>query len=102
MLQLNDSTLPFYHRIITAYEGNTLEVRDGNIYINGEQTETYTCRQNYYWMMGDSRHNSQDSRFWGYVPEDHISGKARWILWSWDKEHKKLRWGRTLRDASAY
>ncbi len=102
VLQLNDSTLPFYHRIITAYEGNTLEVRDGNIYINGEQTETYTCRQNYYWMMGDSRHNSQDSRFWGYVPEDHISGKARCILWSWDKEHKKLRWGRTLRDASAY
>lgn len=101
-LQLNDSTLPFYRRLITVYEGNTLEVRDGNIYINGEQTDTYTCRQNYYWMMGDSRHNSQDSRVWGFVPEDHISGKARWILWSVDKDHHRLRWNRMFRNACAY
>lgn len=101
-LTLNDSTLPFYHRLITTYEGNTLEVRDGKIYINGQQTDTYTCRQNYYWMMGDSRHNSQDSRVWGYVPEDHISGKARWILWSWNKDNKRMRWNRTFRNASAY
>ena len=101
-LQLNDSTLPFYSRLITAYEGNTLEVKDGIIYINGEQTDTYTCKQNYYWMMGDNRHCSQDSRFWGYVPEDHISGKARWILWSWDKDKKRLRWNRTFRNACAY
>ena len=101
-LVLNDSTLPFYRRLITVYEGNTLKVTDGKIYINGQQTDTYTTRQNYYWMMGDSRHNSQDSRVWGYVPEDHISGKARWILWSWDKDHKKMRWNRTFRNASAY
>ncbi len=102
VLPLNDSTLPIYSRIITAYEGNTLEVKDGKIFVNGQQTDSYTCHQNYYWMMGDSRHNSQDSRFWGYVPEDHISGKARWILWSWDKEHRKMRLERTLRNASAY
>ena len=102
VLTLNDSTLPFYRRLITTYEGNTLEVKDGKIFINGEQTETYTCRQNYYWMMGDNRHCSQDSRYWGYVPEDHISGKARWILWSWDKDHKKMRWNRIFKNACDY
>lgn len=101
-LTLNDSTLPFYRRLITVYEGNTLEVKDGKIYVNGKETDSYTCRQNYYWMMGDSRHNSQDSRVWGFVPEDHISGKARWILWSWDKDAKRLRWDRMLRNASAF
>ena len=101
VVQLNDSTLPFYRRVITAYEGNTLEVRDGKYFINGKETTTYTIQQDYYWMMGDNRHNSQDSRFWGFVPEDHISGKARWVLWSWDKDHKKLRWNRMFRNACA-
>ena len=102
VLTLNDSTLPYYRRVITAYEHNTLEVRGGKIYINGEQTDTYTCKQDYYWMMGDNRHNSQDSRFWGFVPEDHIVGKARWVLWSWDKDHKSIRKGRLLKNAGAY
>ncbi len=102
VLHLDDSTLPLYSRIITAYEHNTLEVKDGKIFINGEPTDTYTVKQNYYWMMGDNRHNSQDARFWGFVPEDHIVGKARWVLWSWDKDHKKMRWNRCLKNASAF
>ena len=89
-----------YRRVITAYEGNSLEVRDGKIYINGQATSTYKVRQNYYWMMGDNRHCSQDSRFWGFVPEDHIAGKAKWVLWSRDKDHGGLR-GRFLRNANA-
>ena len=101
-LKLTEENLPIYRRLITAYEGNTLEVKAGQIYINGKATDEYTCRQNYYWMMGDSRHNSQDSRYWGFVPEDHIAGKARWILWSWDKDHKKMRWDRCLRNANAF
>ncbi len=101
VVELNDSTLPFYRRVITAYEGNTLEVRDGKYFINGKETTTYTVQQNYYWMMGDNRHNSQDSRFWGFVPEDHISGKARWVLWSWDKDHHKVRWNRMFKNACA-
>ena len=101
-IELNDSTLAMYRRVITVYEHNTLEVRDGKIYINGEQTDRYTVKQNYYWMMGDNRHHSQDCRFWGFVPEDHIVGKAKWILFSRDKDRGKLRKGRWFKDACAY
>ena len=101
-LALTPENLPFYSRVIVAYEGNALEVRDGRIFINGEETSRYKVKQNYYWMMGDNRHNSQDSRFWGFVPEDHIVGKARTILFSWDKDHKRVRWNRVLRNASAH
>lgn len=90
VLQLTQKSLPMYRRIIEAYEGNTLEVRGGRIFINGEETTTYTVKQNYYWMMGDNRHHSQDSRYWGYVPEDHIVGRAKTVLWSWDKDMKGL------------
>jgi signal peptidase I len=88
--------------VITAYEHNTLEVRDGKIYINGEQTDRYTVKQNYYWMMGDNRHHSQDCRFWGFVPEDHIVGKAKWVILSKDKDRGKFRKGRWFIDACAY
>ena len=90
VLQLDAKTLPMYRRVIEAYEGNTLEVRGDQILVNGQPATTYTVRQNYYWMMGDNRHHSQDSRYWGYVPEDHIVGRAKTILWSWDKDRQGL------------
>lgn len=100
-IELTPENIAIYRRVIVGYEGNTLEVRGGQPYLNGEPATSYTFRQNYYWMMGDNRHNSQDSRFWGFVPEDHIVGKARWILFSRDKDTHKLRWDRTLINASA-
>lgn len=96
-VSLNFMTLPFYSRIITEYEKNKLEVKGSDIYINGNKTKTYTFKQDYYWMMGDNRHNSEDSRYWGYVPEDHIVGKPVFIWMSWDTNGKgmgKIRWER--------
>ena len=102
VLELNDSTLPMYRRLITVYEQNTLEVKAGKIYVNGEPTDRYTVKQNYYWMMGDNRHHSQDCRYWGFVPEDHIVGKAKWVLFSRDKDRGNFRKGRWFIDACAY
>lgn len=96
-IELTRQNLPLYRRIITAYEGNTLELRDDQILINGQPATSYTPQQNYYWLMGDNRHMSQDSRFWGFVPEDHIVGKARLVLWSSDKDHGGIRWNRILK-----
>ncbi|RAR75563.1 signal peptidase I [Flavobacterium aciduliphilum] len=95
---LNSVSLPLYKRIITEYEGNTLEVKEGVIYINGKKADSYTFKQNYYWMMGDNRHRSEDSRYWGFVPENHIVGKPVFIWMSWDSDGKgilnKIRWER--------
>jgi signal peptidase I len=97
MVQLTQQNLPFYKRIIENYEGNTLENNGQTIKINGEITKTYTFKQDYYWMMGDNRHRSEDSRYWGYVPADHIVGKPVFIWMSWDTNGKgfgKIRWER--------
>lgn len=75
-IQLTSLNYPVYERIIRTYEGNKLDMRDGKIYINGRQETSYTFKMNYYWVLGDNLHGSQDSRFWGFVPEDHIIGKV--------------------------
>ena len=96
-IDLTVENLPLYKSIITTYEHNTLEVKGTDIYINGQKATTYTFAQDYYWMMGDNRHNSQDSRFWGFVPEDHIVGKPVLVWMSLDKYQsgfKKIRWNR--------
>ena len=96
-VELTTENLPLYRRIIEQYEGNDLEVADGEIFINGEKTSTYTFAMDYYWMMGDNRHNSADSRFWGFVPEDHIVGKASFIAFSRDRENGGVRWNRIFK-----
>ena len=80
-------------------EKNRLEVRDGEIYINGSRAESYTFKMDYYWMMGDNRHNSADSRYWGFVPEDHVVGKPLFIWLSINPESfgQKIRWNRLFR-----
>lgn len=81
-VELNPNNLPLYKRIIQAYEGNQLEIRGGKIYINGAESNSYTFKQDYYFLMGDNRHNSADSRSWGFVPFDHVVGKAVFVWFS--------------------
>ncbi len=96
-IELTQENLPVYERPIKVYEGNSLEVSDGKILINGQEVRRYTFKMDYYWMMGDNRHNSADSRYWGFVPEDHIVGKPIFIWWSSDPDRRGLsgiRWSR--------
>lgn len=96
---INVDILPLYKKIIEEYEGNKLEVKGDQIFINGKLATSYTFKQDYYWMMGDNRHRSEDSRFWGYVPEDHIVGKPVFVWMSWDSNASglnKIRWDRVF------
>jgi len=93
--------LPLYKRVIEVYENNNLEVNKNNIFINGELAKDYTFKQDYYWLMGDNRGNSQDSRSWGFVPFDHVVGKPVFIWMSIDGindgiKNWKIRWDRVF------
>ena len=99
-IDLNLENIAIYERPIRTYEGNDLMVKDGKIFINGEVATKYTFKMDYYWMMGDNRHNSLDSRYWGFVPEDHIVGKPIFIWWSSDPDRHGfggIRWSRLFR-----
>ena len=101
-VQLDTTNICLYERIIDVYEENNFKIENGTIYINGQPSDSYTFKMDYYWMMGDNRHNSADSRYWGFVPEDHIVGKPKFIWLSIDKEAEglnKIRWNRMFMGA---
>jgi signal peptidase I len=91
-----------YERIIQNYEGNSLKIEHGDIIINGKKADTYTFKMDYYFMLGDNRHNSADSRYWGFVPEDHIIGKPILVWLSLDQNKsfpRNIRWNRFFKYA---
>lgn len=96
-VQLTADNIALYRRIITTYEGNKLEERGDKFYINNKETTSYTFRMDYYWMMGDNRDNSLDSRYWGFVPDDHIVGKAAFVWLSYGDNIFDIRWNRLMR-----
>lgn len=94
---LNMETIPLYRKLIKDYEHNKLEIKNGQIYINDQVATSYTFKQDYYWAMGDNRHNSEDSRMWGFVPHDHMVGKPLVI---WFSKRDGIRWNRIFKSAS--
>lgn len=102
-IALTKENLPLYKRIISVYEKHDLKTVGDDIYIDDKKVNSYTFQQNYYWMMGDNRNNSEDSRYWGFVPEDHIVGKPVFIWLSWDSNASglnKIRWDRMFTTVS--
>lgn len=102
-ITLNVKDLPLYKKIITEYEGNTLKVVGTDIFINNTKTNSYTFKKDYYWMMGDNRHNSLDARYFGFTPDDHVVGKPVFIWMSWDGSKSglnKIRWERLFTTVS--
>lgn len=99
---LNENNIAFYERIIQDFEHNDLKISNGKFYINGQEASTYTFQQDYYWMMGDNRHNSEDSRVWGYVPADHVVGKPLFIWFSTKNGNFRngINWDRIFMSAS--
>jgi signal peptidase I len=100
VIELNKQTLPLYKRLICVYEKNKLEIINDDIFINGEKTSSYKFNMNYYFMMGDNRNNSMDSRYWGFVPENHLIGKATLILFSTDKKTSSFRFDRMFKSVN--
>ena len=98
-VKLNLESLPLYKRIISVYENNDLKLSNDSIFINDKYSNYYTFKMNYFFMMGDNRHNSADSRFWGFVPEDHIVGKTVMVIISIDKSDNAgfIRWNRLFK-----
>ena len=100
-VEINEKTLPLYKKIIREYEKNDLTKEGASIFINGKETTSYTFQQDYYWMMGDNRHRSEDSRYWGYVPEDHVVGKPVLVWFSIEGindgiKNWRIRWDRIM------